>query len=68
MTKHKFELGARVSYRSSWRRDGAGADDYVVARLLPPDAEGHQYRIESRSGNLQRVVHECELSRRISVF
>lgn len=68
MTTHKFHLGARVQYRPPQRHVAQTTGEYVVARLLPPDGEGNQYRIENRADGQQRVVHEAELSRSTSVF
>ncbi len=63
MLAHKFGIGARVQYRPSLRHQNVASTDFVVERQLPPDAEGNQYRIESRADGHQRVVHEAELSR-----
>jgi hypothetical protein len=62
MTAHKFRIGARVRYHPSPRHEAVRGGDFVVARQMPSDNEGNQYRIESRADGHQRVVHEADLT------
>jgi hypothetical protein len=68
MQPHKFNVGARVQYVPPFTRQPAPGGEFVVERLMPPDSEGNQYRIESRSDGHRRVVHEINLVRAGSVF
>jgi|LNFM01.2.fsa_nt_gb hypothetical protein len=68
MTPHKFNVGARVQYKPPLAHQATGGGEFVVERHLPPDGEGNQYRIESRSDGHRRVVHEINLVRAGSVF
>jgi len=68
MHPHKFNVGARVQYMPPLAAQAPSGGEFVVERQLPPDGEGNQYRIESRSDGHRRVVHEINLVRAGSVF
>lgn len=63
MQRHKFNVGARVQYVPPLMAQSNYGGEFVVERQLPPDSDGNQYRIESRSDGHRRVVHEINLVR-----
>lgn len=63
MQPHKFNVGTRVQYMPPLTGQSLTGGEFVVERHLPPDGEGNQYRIESRSDGHRRVVHEINLVR-----
>lgn len=67
MQPHKFNVGARVQYMPPLNGQSLPGD-FTIERQLPPDGEGNQYRIESRSDGHRRVVHEINLVRANSSF
>jgi hypothetical protein len=68
MIPHKFNVGARVQYVPPYAAQSNTGGEFTVERQLPPDGEGNQYRIESRSDGHRRVVHEINLVRAGSSF
>jgi hypothetical protein len=64
MDRHKFKIGDNVRLVVRPIND-AKIDSFTVSRLLPAqtdDRHDHQYRIQSRSTGIERVVRESELS------
>ena len=64
MDRHKFKVGDHVRLVVRPMND-AKIDSFTVSRLLPAqtaDRHDHQYRIQSRSTGVERVVRESELS------
>ena len=63
MKAHKYRIGQTVFYRPARGLDGRPGD-FRIERLLPPDGEGNQYRLESVADGHRRVVRESEITLR----
>lgn len=63
MKPHRYRIGQTVHYRPSHGMEGRPGD-FRIERLLPPDAAGNQYRLESVIDGHRRVVRESEISLR----
>lgn len=63
MKAHRYRVGQTLYFRPARGVEGRPGD-VRIERLLPPDAGGNQYRVESVFDRVQRVVREDELSPR----
>lgn len=63
MTPHKFAVGDRVEFQPGRYDGNVPRGIYTVARLLPSEQEGNQYRVKNVRDNHERVVRESQLRR-----
>jgi hypothetical protein len=63
MKAHKYRVGQTVHYHPARGFDGRPGD-FRIERLLPPDAAGNQYCLESIVDGQRRVVQESEITLR----
>lgn len=61
MKVHKYRVGQMVHYRPARGVEGRPGN-FKVERLLPPDGNGNQYRVESMFDGHRRVVWEAEIT------
>jgi hypothetical protein len=61
MMLHKFHVGQKVRYGSTFARAHAIAGDYEVVGQMPARDGDNQYRIKRIDDPHQRVVSEAEL-------
>jgi len=63
---HAYELNEDVQHLPQGPQGRAAIDPpmiYTIVRLMPIEADGRlRYRIKSKSGNVERVVTEDQLS------
>ncbi|KIZ34598.1 MULTISPECIES: hypothetical protein [Rhodopseudomonas] len=59
--KHKFVVGACVSYTASNVARPAASGAYEVIQLLPVDGDDCQYRIKNSTEAFERVAKESQL-------
>lgn len=64
MDVHKFRVGQTVQFRPpSTFGIVLPPGGFKIEQLLPPDAAGNQYRVESVFDGHKRVVRESEISK-----
>lgn len=61
--KHKFPVGATVTFTASNVSRPAATGTYEIIRQLPTDGEDCQYRIKSSTEAFERVAKESQLAR-----
>jgi hypothetical protein len=62
MTTHKFAVGQTVRFSPDSRSPATVRGSYKILRLLPAEANDHQYRVKSTLDGHERVVKESQLS------
>lgn len=62
MKAHKFAVGQTVRFLPDARSSASLRGLYKVVRLLPAEANDHQYRVKSALDGHERVVRESQLS------
>lgn len=62
MKTHKFAVGQTVRFSPGVQSPVAARGSYTIVRLLPAEANDHQYRIKSTLDGHERVVKESQLS------
>lgn len=60
---HKFAVGETVQYSPGLKSFSGSGGRYKVVRLLPAEANDHQYRVKSSADGHERVVRESQLSK-----
>lgn len=65
MKAHRYRVGQTLYFRPARGVEGRPGD-VRIERLLPADAGGNQYRVESVFDGLHRVVREDELAPRVA--
>jgi hypothetical protein len=61
--KHKFPVGATVTFTASNVSRPAATGKYEIIRQLPTDGDDCQYRIKSSTEAFERVAKESQLAR-----
>jgi hypothetical protein len=61
--KHKFPVGATVTFTASNVSRPAATGTYEIIRQLPTDGDDYQYRIKSSTEAFERVAKESQLAR-----
>ena len=61
--KHKFPVGATVTFTASNVSRPAATGTYEIIRQLPTDGDDCQYRIKSSIEAFERVAKESQLAR-----
>lgn len=59
---HKFTVGQTVRFSPGVQSPATARGRYTIVRLLPAEANDHQYRIKSTLDGHERVVKESQLS------
>ena len=59
---HKFAVGQTVRFSPGVHSPASIKGNYKVVRLLPAEANDHQYRIQSTVDGHERVVRESQLT------
>lgn len=59
---HKFAVGQTVRFSPGAQSPVTLRGSYKIVRLLPAEANDHQYRIQSTVDGHERVVRESQLS------
>ena len=62
MKVHKFAVGQTVRFSPDARSSANLRGNYRILRLLPAEANDHQYRVKSVLDGHERVVRESQLS------
>ena len=62
MVTHKFKVGQSVRFTPGKMTPPAGAQAYMIVRVLPAEGGEYQYRIKSVYERYERVARESELS------
>ena len=60
--KHKFPIGATVTFTTSNVSRPAAAGTYEIIRQLPTEGDDCQYRIKSSTEAFERVAKESQLA------
>ena len=60
--KHKFPVGATVTFTASNVSRPAATGTYEIIRQLPTDGDDCQYRIKSSIEAFERVAKESQLA------
>ncbi len=62
MKNHKFAVGQTVRFSPGAQLAATLRGSYKIVRLLPAEANDHQYRVKSVLDGHERVVKESQLS------
>ena len=62
MKAHKFAVGQTVRFSPDGRSPATLRGNYKILRLLPAEANDHQYRVKSALDGHERVVTESQVS------
>jgi hypothetical protein len=62
MATHKFKVGQSVRFTPGKMTPPAGAQAYMIVRVLPAEGGEYHYRIKSVYERYERVARESELS------
>lgn len=62
MKTHKFAIGQTVRFSPGGQSSAKPGGSYKIVRLLPAEANEHQYRVKSVADGHERVVKESQLS------
>lgn len=62
MKIYKFAVGQTVRFSPGAQSPATLRGSYKIVRLLPAEANDHQYRIKSTLDGHERVVKESQLS------